>query len=186
MDFRRELSTVSLPTRERDAAKAKYKELNAKQQGKVGTAAKPTTRKPRTKAPAPAPTLASKRQPRANRKEFTFAKRRGGLTMQGVLRHDNEEPVVPAVPYLPGQEDLPHFDEDDDAEMTEPEDVSPEMAGLLGNDNLYGGDIDSESAYPIEETGMGDANTATKNNFNQTSMEIDYNSFRYSEHMSDE
>ncbi|KAG9103787.1 hypothetical protein FRC07_009922, partial [Ceratobasidium sp. 392] len=176
MSFARELSIVSLPTRERDAAKAK---LKAMRQGTAGTTATTTARKTRNKAPPPAATLASTRSIRDNRTKITFSKSQGGLKMNGVNRHDDVEPSIPAVPYLPGQEDIPHYDEeDDDADGTEPEDISPEMEGLLDHGNIYGGDIDSVdagSAYAIEDTNMEQTNGASEDMSSQTPMDIDAN-----------
>ncbi|QRV88929.1 hypothetical protein RhiJN_22462 [Ceratobasidium sp. AG-Ba] len=201
MDFRRELSTVSLPTRERAAAKSKFKELTSGQQSQVSTTSKNTKQKRRTKVPPP--TLASTRQPRTRRAELTFKKRKGGLVMQGVLRHDDNEPSVPPVPYLPGQEDIPHFDEDvdadagadadvdvdadinADADLTEEEEISPEMAELLGRTDICDEDIDTGeagSAYPIEDTEMQHGDLIAGNDFSLGAPRTRQALFGYSEY----
>ncbi|QRV92597.1 hypothetical protein RhiJN_20615 [Ceratobasidium sp. AG-Ba] len=189
MDFRRELSTVSLPTRERAAAKSRFKEVTLGQQSQVSTTSKNTKQKRRTKVPPP--TLASTRQPRTRRAELTFKKRKGGLVMQGVLRHDDKEPSVPPVPYLPGQEDIPHFDKDvdadadADADLTEEEEISPEMAELLGRTDICDEDIDTGeagSAYAIEDTEMQHGDLIAGNDFSLGAPRTRQALFGYSEY----
>ncbi|KAG9081677.1 hypothetical protein FS749_007469 [Ceratobasidium sp. UAMH 11750] len=133
MVFTCELSAVSLPTRERAAAKAKHRV------SKQGQPAAPVTTQTKRTRRAVAPTLASTRQPRRSRTELTYTNKEGELVVNSVNRRDNEEPNNQDVPFLPGQEDLQH--KDDEGSMTEPEDISPGMQALLGYSVMGPGDV---------------------------------------------
>ncbi|KAG8729701.1 hypothetical protein FRC10_003502, partial [Ceratobasidium sp. 414] len=149
MVFNRELSAVSLPTRERAVAKSKLRASKHGQpaahsqpatQGQPAAAA-PTTTRTRTRRAVP-PTLASTRAPRRGRTELTFTNKDGELVVNSVNRRDNEEPRNPSVPFLPGQEDLQR--KDDEGSVTEPEDIPPDMMDLLGYSAMDGDDIEDD------------------------------------------
>ncbi|KAG8700370.1 hypothetical protein FRC08_004740 [Ceratobasidium sp. 394] len=152
MVYTRELSTVSLPTRERSAAKAKVK---ARKTARHGAPNDTATGSEATMRPAIPATLASTREPRRNRGELTFAKSKGGLVAKSVIRREAEEPENASVPFLPGQEDLArienerhnrhippmpdvsapedyeHSGEEDSGSSTEQEDILPDMEEFL-------------------------------------------------------
>ncbi|KAG9088736.1 hypothetical protein FRC06_001899 [Ceratobasidium sp. 370] len=152
MVFTRELSAVSLPTRERAAAKAKHRML------KQGQSAAPTTTRAKTSR-AVAPTLASTRQPRRGRTELTYTNKGGELVVNSVNRRNNEEPRHQDIPFLPGQEDLQR--KDDEGSMTEPEDISPSMQELLGYGAMgpdgVGLDMEDEDEDDMDVEGDDDA-----------------------------
>ncbi|KAG8731869.1 hypothetical protein FRC10_001394 [Ceratobasidium sp. 414] len=178
MVFNRELSAVSLPTRERAAAKAKLRASKHSQPaahgqpaapGQPATAA-PTVTRTRVRRAVP-PTLASTR-PRRSRTELTFTNKDGELIVNSVNRRDNEEPRTLSVPFLPGQEDLQR--KDDEGSMTEPEDIPPDMMDLLGysamdgdgagddmedGDDMEGGD-DDDDAEGEDDVGFNNADFA--------------------------
>jgi hypothetical protein len=98
--LRTESSTVSIPPRERRAAKRRAKAL------KLGipslAKAKASSKKIQRQAKPLAPTLASTRERRGG--ELAFFNKADGFHVKRVVRRKATNTPVPQIPYLPGQE----------------------------------------------------------------------------------
>ncbi|QRV72033.1 hypothetical protein RhiJN_00047 [Ceratobasidium sp. AG-Ba] len=110
-----ESSTVSIPPREKRPAKRNEKAC--KQKAHSGPPGPPNPPGPpigaKRKAKQPILTLAGQRQRRAN--EVAYVSRPDGIHIKRVVRRSSDPGLPLAVPYLPGQEDLPHSDAESDS-----------------------------------------------------------------------
>ncbi|KAG9122593.1 hypothetical protein FRC07_000967 [Ceratobasidium sp. 392] len=129
-------SVVSLPPRERRAAKHRARAIKLGLPPSVASKhhAKRTLRK--AKAPVP-PTLAATRKRRAGADRAYLVRADGFHVKHVVRRPATPEPVLP-VPYLSGQEDIPHSD----TEFDDLDNATATFNTMTGN-----------AAHTIESTG---------------------------------
>lgn len=127
--LRAEESTVSLPPRERRLAKrrARAMKLGLPPSTMERSAVKAARRR---QANQPTPTLASTRARRSG--ELAFFNKADGFHIKRVVRRAMPHSPVPRVPYLPGQEDIPHSDtESDIGDTTSLKEVLPSLDGAI-------------------------------------------------------
>ncbi|KAG8731262.1 hypothetical protein FRC10_001915 [Ceratobasidium sp. 414] len=144
LPLRAESSTVSLPPRERALAKRRAKAIKLGLSPSISRKSPAKVARKRGKAPAPAPTLAATRKRRAAA-DVAYLDRPDGYHIKRVVRRLPTPGSHPPIPYLQGQEDIPHSDaESDGSDET--------MLELTHTANLNGHDGVLDIAAEADET----------------------------------
>ncbi|KAG8732071.1 hypothetical protein FRC10_001257, partial [Ceratobasidium sp. 414] len=144
--LRAESSTVSLPPRERTLAKRRAKAIKLGLSPSVACKSPAKRARKRAKAPVP-PTLAATCQRRAAA-NVAYIEQPDGYHVKQVVRRVTPGPAPP-VPYLPGEEDLPHSDaESDGSDATELQLVSSNNLGELSTTFDVGLEADETPTEP--------------------------------------
>ncbi|KAG8737647.1 hypothetical protein FRC10_007970 [Ceratobasidium sp. 414] len=111
--LRAESSTVSLPPRDRVLTKRPAKAIKLGLSHSVASKSPAKGTRKRAKAPPPPPALAATRKRRAGADAAYFNRPDGYHHIKRVIRRVSPGPAPP-VPYLPGEEDIPHSDTESD------------------------------------------------------------------------
>ncbi|KAG9127138.1 hypothetical protein FRC07_000511 [Ceratobasidium sp. 392] len=149
-----ELSIVSLPPRDLLLAKRRAKAIKRGISPLV--VANNLVRQKKRQAKAPAPTLASTRQRRPGRELGYYDQPDGCFQYKRVNRRP-PLPPAPVVPYLAGQEDIPHSDAESD--VTAPE-VAPQGVDVTMRDAGNSKDVDTYNEDEDEDNADAEDNNA--------------------------
>ncbi|KAG9105104.1 hypothetical protein FRC07_009620, partial [Ceratobasidium sp. 392] len=139
--LRAELSTVSLPPRDLFLAKRRAKAIRRGVSPSV--VANDLAQQKKRRAKAPAPTLASTRKRRLGRELGYYDQHPDGCFRFKRVNCRSPLPPVPAVPYLAGQEDIPHSDAESDATGTTAPEVARQGADVTMQDAGSSKDVDT-------------------------------------------
>ncbi|KAG8794426.1 hypothetical protein FRC12_024578 [Ceratobasidium sp. 428] len=132
--LRAELSTVSLPPQDLLLAKRRAKAI--KRGISPSVLANDLARQKKRQGKAPAPTLASLRERRLGRELGYYNPPPNGDGCFKFKRINRRPPLVrtPAVPYLAGQEDIPHSDTESDATGATAPELAPQGVDVTMQD----------------------------------------------------